>query len=89
VAAGVPLTKDDVNRTVGTYLQALDRLMDDLAAVKGTLDTMSAAEMVTRFGFELDDATVIKSALTDFDAVRAVYETKTTFMQRLWGLRTR
>lgn len=72
MSIGRTATQAEFNNATGAIVSALFATMDNIARVKAVLDTLTVQNLVD-MGFSNGDANTLKSAFTDLDKLRTVF----------------
>lgn len=74
MAVGRTISKAEVDNAVGGIAASLFATLDNVAKIKAVLDGYTAQNMVDNWGYVLGDANIVKSALTDMDKLRQIWQ---------------
>lgn len=94
MSLGQPPSKSAIDNAAGSLARALHTTLRNVAEFKSYLDTKSAEDLETEFGYTAGEAAVLKSAVADLDQLRGLYEGEAnladakdfrTFAKRLFG----
>lgn len=72
LAIGLPVTKDSLNRVLGTVCQQLEVNFDVIENLKGWSDNTQQAD-IEALGFTADEAYLIKVLIDDLHQLRTLY----------------
>lgn len=72
--AGIEVTKDSINRRVGSVAAQLFATFAEIRKVKEWLDGVTASDLQTLYGFTAAEAANIKSAYTELAELAAVWQ---------------
>jgi len=92
--AGLVVSKDLLNRELGTALRDLRAVLEHLERIRSWTDQRTEGDLVT-LGFTAGEAADLKSAVADMGQLAAIFQGQATlavakdfrvFASRLWGL---
>ncbi len=86
MAAGLPVTQADINNTSGDISRSLEHVTNRVKEFKQFTDQYTADDLVAKFGFDLADANVLKSAVGEMDVVAQAQAANRTFQAKIMGL---
>jgi len=86
MAAGLPVTQADINNTAGDISRSLEHVTNRVKEFKQFTDQYSADDLAAQFGFDVNDATVLKSAVGEMDVVAQAQTANRTFQAKIMGL---
>jgi hypothetical protein len=72
VAAGIQVTKAELDNVAGSVARSLFNVMGNVQQVKAWLDTQTVEDLVG-LGYQTADANLIKSAYTDLAELASVF----------------
>jgi len=81
---GVPVTRDSINAKLGAGASGLKKSTVQLADLKDWGDAYTAGDLETLYGFTAEEATLVKSALSEVPNVTAVVDAL-QFISKAWG----
>jgi len=83
---GIPVTQQDINLTSGDISRALEHATNRANEFKQFLDQYSAQDLVDRWGFDLNDANVLKSAMGEMAVVSQAQADNRVFQAKIMGM---
>lgn len=83
---GIPVSQTDINLTAGDISRQLEHATNRALEFKQFMDQYSAQDLVDKFGFEENDANILKSAVVEQTTVAAAQAANRTFQQKIMGL---
>jgi hypothetical protein len=84
--AGLIVTANDVNNTVGDISRAIDYQMRRSINLKRFLDRFTAQDLFDKFGIPLADANLIKSAVGELATINTTFQANRSFIDQVEGL---
>lgn len=84
--AGLAITGEAINITVGDISRAIVHHMNRAIAFKRFTDRLTAADLASQFGISLADANMIKSAITELAQINATFQVNRAFIDQVSGL---
>ncbi|MFI6732110.1 hypothetical protein ACIBI9_04185 [Nonomuraea sp. NPDC050451] len=73
MAAGLQITKAEINATSGTVARSVFAVLSDVLEFKAWLDTVSANDLETTYGFATAEAADLKSAFADLADLAGIF----------------
>lgn len=71
--AGIPVNKGEIDLATGAACRQVFRALDDVEKIKAWLDTVSASDLETVYGYTATEAAQIKSAFADLAKLATVF----------------
>jgi len=81
---GVPISKDSINAKLGGASSALKKATVQLADLNDWAAAYTAQQLADLYGFTLDEATLVKSAMTEVPPLRDLVD-GFTWLSKTWG----
>jgi hypothetical protein len=81
---GVPTSKDTINAKLGANSSSLKKSVAGLQDLKLWADSYDADQLSTAFGFTLDEANLVKSALGEVQQFVSAINSL-AFLDKTWG----
>lgn len=84
--AGLIVTQVELNASVGDICRGIIYQLRRAINFKHFADRFTAQDLVDEFGISLEDANLIKSAVTELDAINTAFQSNRAFIDQLSGL---
>lgn len=84
--AGLAVQISDVNTTSGDICRLVTHSLNRAINFKRFLDGLTAADLVSKYGFTLADANTIKSAFADLATINTTFQANRVFLDQLSGM---
>lgn len=81
---GVPIDKNSINAKLGAGASGLKKSTVQLADLEDWGAAYTAADLETLYGFTAEEATLVKSALSEVPGIRAAVDAL-QFLSKCWG----
>lgn len=94
MGVGIQIDKLQIDNKAGTIAQQINIAMENISLFNEWLTSQQDADLEADYGYTSDEVAVLKSAFSDLDTLRQVYQGLAssdakdyrTFAQQLWGL---